>query len=102
MAENYEVVISNKAKEMLGKHIRFLAQVNKTAAKEKKREIILAIESLRDNPNRYPFLNVPYITQDKYHKMFVEKWYLIIYQVKDKVVYVDYVLDCRKDYKWLI
>ena len=37
MAENYEVVISNKAKEMFGKHIRFLAQVNKKAAKEKKR-----------------------------------------------------------------
>lgn len=39
MAENYEVVISNKAKEMLGKHIRFLAQVNKKAAKEKREKL---------------------------------------------------------------
>ena len=28
----YKVIISDRAKEMLGMHIRFLAQVNKSAA----------------------------------------------------------------------
>lgn len=35
-------------------------------------------------------------------KMFIEKWYLILYQIQDDTVYVDYILDCRKDYSWLI
>lgn len=43
-----------------------------------------------------------YITQNKYHKMFIEKWYLVLYQIKDDTVYVDYILDCRKDYSWLV
>lgn len=39
---------------------------------------------------------------NKYHKMFIEKWYLVLYQIQDDTVYVDYILDCRKDYNWLI
>ena len=34
--------------------------------------------------------------------MFVAKWYLVLYQIQDDTVYVDYILDCRKDYSWLI
>lgn len=44
----------------------------------------------------------PYITPNKYHKMFIEKWYLVLYQIQDDTVYVEYILDCRKDYSWLI
>ena len=51
---------------------------------------------------RFPFFEEPYIPPNKYHKMFVEKWYLVLYQIKDDTVYVDYILDCRKDYSWLI
>lgn len=58
----------------LGTHIRFMAQVSKEAAAAKK----------------------------KYHKMFVEKWHLILYQIRDDTVYVDYILDCRKGYSWLV
>lgn len=43
-----------------------------------------------------------YIPMNKYHKMFVAKWYLLLYQIQDDAVYVDYILDCRKDYSWLI
>lgn len=43
-----------------------------------------------------------YIMPNKYHKMFVEKRYLVLYQIQDDVVYVDYILDCRKNYSWLI
>ena len=32
----------------------------------------------------------------------VTKRYLLIYQIKDNTVYVDYVPDCRQDYKWLL
>lgn len=33
----YKVIVSDKAKQMLGMHIRFIAQVNKEAAIKKER-----------------------------------------------------------------
>lgn len=47
-------------------------------------------------------MNAEFIPLNKYHKMFVEKRYLILYQIKDRKVYVDYIVDCRQDYGWLI
>lgn len=104
MTENkkYKVVVSDRAKRMLGIHIRFMAQVNKKAAAAKKKEIMSALYSLSQMPQRFPFFDELYITPNKYHKMFVEKWYLVLYQIQDDMVYVDYIIDCRKDYSWLI
>lgn len=104
MAANskYKVIVSDRAKRMLGTHIRFMAQVNKDAAATKKKEIMAAMSSLRQMPQRFPYLEERYITPNKYHKMFVEKWYLVLYQIQDGTVYIDYILDCRKDYSWLI
>lgn len=104
MAENkkYKVIVSDRAKRMLGTHILFMAQVNKEAAASKKKEIMSAMRSLTQMPQRFPFFEELYISPNKYHKMFVEKWYLILYQIQDDTVYVDYIIDCRKDYSWLI
>lgn len=103
MAEKkYKVIVSDRAKQMLGIHIRFMAQVNKDAAIAKKKELMAAMRSLDHMLQRFPFFEEPYISSNKYHKMFVEKWYLVLYQVKDDTVYVEYILDCRKDYSWLI
>lgn len=104
MAENriYKVIISDRAKQMLGTHIRFIAQVNKEVAKAKKEEILLVLRSLSEMPQRFPFFEDNYIPPNKYHKMFIKNWYLILYQIQDDTVFVDYILDCRKDYSWLI
>lgn len=104
MMENqkYKVIVSDRAKRMLGAHIRFVAQVNKGAALDKKKEIMAALRSLSKLPQRFPFFDERYIPPNKYHNMFVEKWYLILYQIQNDMVYVDYILDCRKDYGWLI
>lgn len=87
---------------MLGIHIRFMAQVNKQAASAKKNEIMTAMRSLSQLPQRFPFFEELHITPNKYHKMFIEKWYLVLYQIQDDTVYVEYILDCRKDYSHLI
>ena len=43
MAEKtYRVIVSDRAKQMLGTHIRFLAQVSKEAAIGKKKALIAA------------------------------------------------------------
>lgn len=102
MADKYKIIVSDRVKQMLGTHIRFMAQVNKEAAIAKKKEILAAIRSLECMTQRFPFFNEPYIATNKYHKMFVEKRYLILYQIKDDAVFVDYILDCRKDYHWLV
>ena len=42
----YRVIVSDRAKRMLGTHIRFLAQVNPQAATAKKKELLSAMRSL--------------------------------------------------------
>lgn len=100
--QTYNVIVSDRAKRMLGEHMLFLAKANRDAAKEKKKEIVNAMKSLTLMPQRYPFFDGPYIPSNKYHKMYIKKWYLVLYQIKDNTVYIDYILDCRKDYDWLI
>lgn len=98
----YKIIISDRAKQMLANHIQFLAKANKNAAKEKKAEIISALRSLSQMPNRFPFFEEEYIPKNKYHKMFIKNWYLVLFQIKDSTVEVDYIIDCRQDYGWLI
>ncbi|MBR2589699.1 MAG: type II toxin-antitoxin system RelE/ParE family toxin [Clostridia bacterium] len=100
--QNYKIIISPEATDMLKEHIAFIANVDKKAAINTKNQIVKAIKDLKKMPNRFPFFNEPYIPQNKYHKMFIEKWYLVLYQIKDDTVYIDYILDCRQDYQWLI
>lgn len=100
--QTYTVIVSERAKQMLATHMRFLAQVSKAAAVSKKKELLAALASLEEMPQRFPFLEEPYLPSNKYHKMFVAKWYLVVYQIQDSTVYVDYILDCRRDYGWLI
>lgn len=87
---------------MLGMHIRFIAQVNSNSVKTQKKKIMNALRSLSRFPQRFPFFDEIYIPKNKYHKMYFEKRYIILYQIQDDTVYVDYIPDCRKDYGWLI
>lgn len=99
---HYKVIISDRAKRMLASHIHFIAQVNRDVAKAKKKEIMDAMRSLNQMPQRFPFFNETYIIPNKYRKMFIQKWYIVLYQIKDDTVYVDYIIDCRKNYAWLM
>lgn len=95
--KKYKVIVSDRAKRMLGEHIRFMSKVNKVAARAKKKELMEAMRSLERMPQRFPFLEETPVSPNKYHKMFVARWYLILYQIIDDTVYVDYIYDCRKD-----
>ena len=98
----YNVIVSDRARQMLGQQIRFMATISTSAAQKTQKSLVEAMRSLETMPGRFPFLDEDYLPKNKYHKMFVEKWYLVLYQIKDDTVYVDYILDCRKDYNWLI
>jgi len=98
----YKVIISDRSRKLLANHIRFRAQKSPSAARELKDKLMDSIRFLHHMPERFPFLVAEFIPPNKYHKMFVEKWYLILYQIKDETVYVDYIIDCRRDYGWLV
>lgn len=98
----YRVIVSDRAKRLMGKHVLFLSKVSPKAAAELKVRLVEAVASLSSMSERCPFFNESYIPANKYHKLIVEKNYLIIYQIKDSVVLVEYILDCRQDYQWLI
>ena len=98
----YNVTVSDRAKTMLGAHVNFMAQINPSAARKVKSTLLAAIRSLSNMPERNPFFDNEFVPRNKYHKMFVEKWYLLLYQIKDNTVFVDYIIDCRQDYSWLV
>ena len=100
--KRYEVTVSERAASMLVNHIRFLANVSVEAAKKLHKELIAEIKALEFMPESYPWLSCDEIPANKYRKKLAAKRYLLIYQIKDDKVYVDYVLDCRQDYKWLV
>ena len=99
--QHYKVIISDSARRILASHIRFMTKVNKDVAKDMKK-IMDAMRSLNQMPQRFPFFNEPYITPNKYRKIFVKKWYIVLYQIKDDTVYVDYIIDCHQNYDWLM
>lgn len=87
---------------MLASYLRFLAQGNRDAAVAKKAELMEAMRPLEHMLQRFPFFQEAYMPTNRYHKMFVAKWYLILFQIQDGTVFIDYILDCRQDYSWLI
>lgn len=98
----YVVIVSERAAQMLVSHAAFLAQVSPVAAERLVESFETAAGSLDTMPHKWPWLNGDYLPQNKYHKMLIEKRYLLLFQIKDDIVYVDYVVDCRQDYGWLI
>ena len=98
----YQVIVSDRARQMLMQHILFLARKNTTSAHAIRKRVMEGIRGLSVLPERYPFFESDYITHNKYHRLFIENWYLVLYQIKGTNVYVDYILDCRQDYGWLL
>ena len=99
---DYNVIVSEEARRQLGECVLFIAKDNAEAATMLRERLVSGIRSLSSMPGRFPFFNEPYIPYNKYHKMFIEKYYLVLYQISDETVFVDYVIDCRRDYQWLI
>ncbi len=98
----FEIIVSDRARQMLVSHVSFLAKKSPSATRKTKDELLVAIRSLSQMPERFPYLEADFIPVNKYHKMYVREWYLILYQIRNNIVYVDYIVDCRQDYRWLM
>ena len=98
----YHVIVSERAAQMLVSHAAFIAQVSPEAAERLTMEFEKTANSLEFMPQRCPWLTGEYIPRNAYRYILFEKRYMIIFQIADDIVYADYVVDCRQDYKWLI
>ena len=98
----YKIIVSDRATEMLMQHVRFMAQISLQAADKLRAEIIEAAKSLENFPERNSWLSDPVLPASKYRKMIINKRYLLIYQIRADSVYIEYILDCRQDYQWLL
>lgn len=98
----YHVIVSERAAQMLVSHAAFLAQVSSEAAERLTMEFEKTANSLEFMPQRCPWFTGEYIPRNAYRYILFEKRYMIIFQIADDIVYADYVVDCRQDYKWLI
>ena len=98
----YDVSVSDAALAMLDSHVDFLARVSLDAATKLMNEILDGIASLSSNPQRFPAYENQFIPYNRYRRMLSAKRYLVLYEIDGKNVYVDYIVDCRQDYEWLI
>ena len=95
LENKFQVIVSKRAAQQLVEHAVFMAR--QLAA-----DFWKAADSLQSFPYRNPILRSSVFVTEKYRKMVFGKWYLLIYQIKGERVFVEYVIDGRQDYQWLI
>lgn len=100
--KKYQVIVSRRAAQMMVSHADFLAEVSVKAAERLMNAFQEGAGSLSEMPFRGGWLAGEFIPPNKYRRLVLEKRYLLIYQVVDDVVYIDYVVDGRQDYGWLL
>jgi plasmid stabilization system protein ParE len=90
---------------MLREHADFLAQISPDAAERMMFRFDKIGDRLAENPYQFPVadeLDVPGIPPDTYRKCLFEDRYKALFQVRDSDVFVDAVIDTRRENKDLI
>ena len=95
---DYQVSISEKAAQMLISQAAYLAQTNLEAAERLVVSFENAANSLSTMPQRCPWLTGGHIPQNKYRFLIFEKYYMLIFQISNNIVYADYVVDGRQNF----
>jgi len=101
MSEKFDVIVSKRATQMLVDSAAFLAKVSVSAAEKLVADFEKTINSLEYLPRRCSVFKADYIPKNSYRYIIFGKRYCALFQIKDNIVYVDYVIDCREDYSWL-
>ncbi len=101
--KKYKVIISDRAWNQIGIHVRFLSQTSRSAARRARRRLTDAIDMLAEMPERYPRLDDELsLPGREYRKMYVENWYIVLYRIVGNTVSVEWIIDARQDYDWLM
>jgi len=98
----YDVKITDTAWEQLLEHAKILANVSENAANKFVDDFLEKTDTLKQMPERCPWLlhdNIPF---QKYRKLFIDKYHLALFEIRDNIVYITTVVDCRQDYPMLL
>lgn len=98
----YRVRVSPRAAHMLAEHAAFLARASRPAAVRLRTAFRESAASLVHYPERCPYLRDELLPKSKYRKLIFADTYLILYEIVGNTVLVQYVVDCRADYGWLL
>ena len=101
-AARYDVIVSERATEMLVDHAGFLAHVSEQAAQNLIDAFEQSANSLREMPLRHAYLEHPDLPRKKYRKFVLNGRYLLLSQMCNRTVYIDYFADCREEWNWLL
>lgn len=99
---HYRVITSTKAGQMVNTPTAFLARVSMKAARRLADDFLEAARSLEIFPQRCPWFESESIPSHTYRYLVLEKRYLVIFLIAEDTVYIDYIIDCRQDYGWLL
>ena len=102
MNKIYDVKITETAWGQMIEYARFIANVSMEAANRLVDEFVESAGTLAQMPERCPWLEHDAIPFQKYRKTFFGKYHLALFQIHGDVVYITAVVDCRKDYGWLL
>ena len=99
--KEFRIVISEDALSTLDRHADFLANVSGSAARKMVDRLLTDIDSLSKLPERCPFYDNPFIPNNRYRRLLSGKRYLVLYEILENTVFVDYILDGRQENKEL-
>lgn len=98
----YNVIVAPEALAMLSEHVGFLANVSVKAAKQFQTDCFKNIKSLEEMPYRCPSFDKVNLPCQKYRYLLFSNYALVfVIDEENGNIYVDYILDTRKDYGWL-
>ena len=100
--DNFEIVWLTDAINDLSQHLSFLKNVNVNSSKELLNEIKVAVEGLKNFPERNPVFQMPKNFPVEIRKQIVSKRYLSLYSIEAGNIIIYRVLDCRKGFEYII
>lgn len=93
----YKVVTAPYLGDMLLEHVRFISNVSIPAARRFRAEFAQLVRRIGENPYQFPALDDPNLPRDTYRKALFAKWYKAVFYVEGEVVYIDAVVDGRRE-----
>ena len=97
---DYQVILSRRADNMLITHAEFLARVSPSAARRLLTDFRRVKRILEITPLQYPFadeLDAQGVPPEIYRKCLFYDRYKALYLVDGNMVYIDAIIDCRRD-----
>jgi plasmid stabilization system protein ParE len=98
--EGYKVILAERADKMLAAHTEFLARVSLSAARRLLSDFRKATAAISENPLQYPYADgadADDIPHEMYRKCLFYGRYKALYLIEADMVYIDAIIDCRRE-----